>query len=296
MPYSITHSNFFPSCTNNTTAPAGLKSGIRMMRAEDLRPVMVRRVTDVEEVLGVPPSAAAVLLREYGFSKENLLEDFYNSPAGKPEKLLQKAGVFHRCGHVISAPKSGECAICYSDDLPDAQMLAMPCGHAFCKDCWFDFCVNAIDEGPSCVRTTCPDAQCVEVVTEDEMTVALSGRDRGAEQLAKFQTYQLRTFVESNALTRWCPGRGCERVACAESASAMEAEGNIAHCDACSLSFCLLCGEEPVSETADMVIVISLSERLENTYILTFPFSYFVARAKQLQRFGPMERKVPQRV
>ena len=67
----------------------------------------------------------------------------------------------------------------------------------------------------------------------------------GSPGLQKFLNYQLRSFVESNALTRWCPGRGCERVACAESASAMESEGCIAHCDHCSISFCLVCGEEP---------------------------------------------------
>jgi len=121
-------------------------------------------------------------------------------------------------------------------------MLAMPCGHAFCYDCWNDFCVNAIKDGPACVKTTCPQAGCPEVVTEDEMTKALGD---ASSELKKFQTYQLRSFFLSNPLTRWCPGRGCERVACALSASAMESEGNVAHCDTCGISFCLVCGEEP---------------------------------------------------
>lgn len=220
------------------TAPvASLKSGIRIMKSEELRPVMMRRVKDVTEVLGVPAPAAMVLLRMYNFSKEALLEDYMQSS----ERIIKKAGVTCRCGNDVAPPNpKGDCPICYDEDV--GNMLAMPCGHAFCHECWYDFCDNAVKEGPVCVQTTCPQAHCREVVTEEEMEKALG---TGSPGLNKFLSYQLRAFVESNALTRWCPGRGCERVACAESTSAMEAEGNIAHCDHCHLSFCLVCGEEP---------------------------------------------------
>ena len=183
------------------------------MKAEELRPVMMSRVKDVTEVLGVPATAAMVLLRTHNFSKEQLLEDYMQAP----EKILKRAGVFCRCGNAVAAPKSKDCAICYDEDC--GQMIAMPCGHAFCHECWYDFCDNAVKEGPVCVTTTCPQAQCREVVTEEEMEKSLG---KGAPALQKFLNYQLRAFVESNALTRWCPGRGCERVACAESESAME--------------------------------------------------------------------------
>merc|ERR1712137_470400 len=95
--------------------------------------------------------------------------------------------------------------------------------------------------GPACVRTTCPQAGCSEVITETEVAAA----DPKQVYLPKFKTFQLRNFVESNTLTRWCPGKGCERVACAYSASAMEHDGNVAQCDACTTRFCMICGEEP---------------------------------------------------
>ncbi|KAI2495836.1 ariadne-1 [Fragilaria crotonensis] len=78
-------------------------------------------------------------------------------------------------------------------------------------------------------------------MTEEEVLQA------APDLLPKFENYQLRSFVESNTLTRWCPGRGCERVAIASSASALEQDGKVANCDACSTSFCLVCGEEPHS-------------------------------------------------
>ena len=195
------------------------------------------RLKDVQEVLDVTQAAANVLLREHIWSKEALLEAYMNDS----DKIMKSAGVYARCGHVVAPKQSTTCEICY-DDVVVTDMLAMPCGHAFCYDCWNSFCVNAISDGPACVKTTCPQAECPGIVTEEEMTKALG---EASPELKKFQTYQLRSFVESNPLTRWCPGRGCERVACALSASAMESEGNVAHCDTCGIYFCLVCGEEP---------------------------------------------------
>lgn len=215
---------------------AGTKSGIRMLPAEDLVPEMRRRLKEVTEILDIPASAAAVLLREHNWSKEILLEAFY----ANTEKVLKKYGVYHRCYPKKALNSDGMCAICY--DEMDGKKLAMPCGHEFCMDCWHDFCANAVqDEGPVCVRETCPQADCGEVMTETEVAAA------APDFLQKFQTFQLRNFVESNTLTRWCPGKGCERVACAQTASAMEQEDNVAHCGECFTSFCLICGEEPHS-------------------------------------------------
>lgn len=203
-----------------------------MLPSGDLVPEMRRRLKDVTEVLDIPASAAAVLLREHRWSKEVLLEKFYSDP----EKVLEKHGVRRRCVPVKKGKPTVTCDICYEDALP---MLGMPCGHEFCKVCWRDFVSNALSEGPACIRKTCPQAKCKEVMTEEEVAAACP------ELLPRFETYQLRSFVESNTLTRWCPGRGCEKVACATSASAMEQESSIANCDDCQISFCLVCGEEP---------------------------------------------------
>jgi ariadne-1 len=212
-----------------------------MLPSDDLVPEMNRRLKETTEVLDVPACAAAVLLREHGWSMEYLLEKFYCDP----DALERKVGVWHRC----HAPKKasamtitkGSCEICYEDDV---SMLSMPCGHAFCEDCWRDFVANAVEEGPSCVRKTCPEATCDEVVTEQEVEAVKS-----PELLQKYKKFQLRSFVESNRLTRWCPGRGCERVACASSALALEKEGAVAQCDTCETAFCVVCGEEPHAPT-----------------------------------------------
>mmetsp|Transcript_12300 Transcript_12300/g.16108 ORF Transcript_12300/g.16108 Transcript_12300/m.16108 type:complete len:510 (+) Transcript_12300:267-1796(+) len=237
MDWNEENPNAAPTQFKSVATTAGYKSGIRILKAVDLRPVMQRRIGDVTDILKVSSAAAAVLLRQYNYSKEQLLEQYMQNA----DKILKKAGVYHRCGHAVeSKTKRTDCAICYDDECD--LMMAMSCGHSFCMECWYDFCDNAVNEGPVSVRTTCPQAQCNEIVTEEEMGRALGSN---APQMQKFLSFQLRSFVEANNLTRWCPGKGCERIACAESASAMEAEGNLASCDACLTSFCLVCGEEP---------------------------------------------------
>ncbi len=211
-----------------------------MLPSDALLPEMKRRLKDVTEVLDVPTSAAIVLLGAYNWSKELLLEKYYNDP----DALLKECGVYYRCNPIVKKPapktrssKSNSCCpICYEDGV---KMWSMPCGHEFCQDCWHDFCANAIEEGPVCVRTTCPESKCTEVIAEEEVAIAVP------ELLSKYQSYQLRSFVDSNALTRWCPGKGCERVACASSATALEFVHNVAHCDACLTNFCIICGDEP---------------------------------------------------
>ena len=205
------------------------------MNAQDIQPEIRRRCKEVTEVLGVTPAASTALLQKHKWSKEELLGAYMENS----DKVLKEAGVYHRCANTVAYKGPNECPICYEDA---DEMLAMPCGHAFCLDCWRDFCVNAVAEGPAVVRQTCPHASCPEVVTEEEMAAALGSEH---PDFSKYKVFQLRSFVESSSLARWCPGAGCERVAWAQNASAMESEGNVAHCDACETRFCLVCGSEP---------------------------------------------------
>ena len=245
--------------TNNTnTWVAKRPAAVCMMPAEDLVPEMNRRLKDVTEALGVPLAAAAPLLREHQWSVQSLLQSYYSNPTG----VLEQAGVLHRCREQesINDPSSShvagilsptttrstaatECSICMDVlEEGDNTKLAMKCGHEFCLDCWQDYLTNVVQEdGATCVLATCPQSTCTEVLTEEEVTAA------APHLLSQFQHFQLRSFVDSNELARWCPGKGCERVAhCVKQTKAfVDEQDKIADCDACHLSFCIACGEEP---------------------------------------------------
>lgn len=137
--------------------------------------------------------------------------------------------------------KMRQCEICMDEDgfEPD-EMISMPCGHEFCDMCWYGYVANALGKGPECTRETCPQVGCHEVITEDEVCRA------APDLLPKFESYQLRSFVETYGMTRWCPGPGCEQVALARGSGGVFADaGGVAKCNQCETCFCLKCGEEP---------------------------------------------------
>lgn len=235
-------------------------SAIHMMDASELQPMMKRRITDAAELLNISPSAAAPLLRQFKWVKDRLFESYYIDS----DKVQKASGVLARCnsnsgdrkpaGNIClpaskkattnncnNAPANRTCNICMDDEYTPDEMLAMPCGHEFCLDCWSGFLRSNISDGPSCILTTCPQAGCSEIVTEEEVSQA------ARDLLPKFQNYQLRNFVDVNGTSRWCPGPGCERIAAIPNmnSSLYDADSIIAACDSCNTKFCLKCGSEP---------------------------------------------------
>eukprot|EP00957_Ditylum_brightwellii_P192000 14616668-Ditylum_brightwellii.AAC.1 len=93
---------------------------------------MEKQISAVIEVLGIPASAASVLMRALKVKFPSSL-------------LRERDGGF--------APE---------------DMIAMPCGHEYCRDCWRGFINNMLKEGTECLNYTCPRVGCNEKVTEEE--------------------------------------------------------------------------------------------------------------------------------
>jgi len=233
---------------------------IRMASSTELYTVLATRVNEFSELFQIRPSVSQVLFRRSRWNKERLCELFTSNP----EKLLEDAGVSARCALGLESPsdannnngKSGvmtrkqaselrSCAICFEDEYKPSDMIRMPCGHEFCIHCWKNFIATMLKDGHTSLLKTCPQDGCKEIVTEEEVAKV------SPEALPKYQSFQLRSFVDLNATCRWCPGPGCERIA----ALSTDANGSsnlqftdstiIATCDSCDTSFCLKCGEEP---------------------------------------------------
>lgn len=236
-----------------------------MTSTTELHTVLIARVNEFAELFHIRPSVAHVLLRHTRWNKERLCE-LYTSD---PDKTVKDAGVTSR--HTLDPdPPSTDtnnqkcppatvgvmtrkrlsaqkrtCGICFDDELQPSEMIQMPCKHEFCIDCWQGFIGTMMKDGHTCIRKTCPQDRCSELVTEEEVAKI------SPELLPKYQSFQLRSFVELNGTSRWCPGPGCERVAALSTdstcASSLQFTDStiIATCDVCTTSFCLKCGEEP---------------------------------------------------
>ncbi|KAL3937714.1 MAG: hypothetical protein SGARI_002012 [Bacillariaceae sp.] len=218
---------------SSTTAAA-----VAMWNTHHAREMLQSLVAEASSALGIPPAAALPLLRSKEWSLQMLLQFYFADTA----RCQQQAGVYARCqseatktvkmsdsssGHQAENDKI--CLVCMDEIGSDDEFLGMGCGHDFCRDCWGDYLVNAIQhEGATCMDATCPQADCPEVITELE----------------------LRAFVEFNPQLRWCPGKGCERIAYfngATSSNLQKQQRSVsitAACDDCFTAFCFTCGDE----------------------------------------------------
>ena len=209
-------------------------TGIHMLSSKEVMPLMKRCITETTDVLNVPTAAAAPLLRKYKWTKEGLFEAYMTDET----KVQTKVGVHARITKPKHPPKpdTRTCSICFDDDCSPSDMMSMPCGHEFCRDCWGGFLQDMMSSGPTCILKTCPQDKCREIVTEVEV------KEIVPNLLSKYESYQLRNFVEVNGTSRWCPGPGCDRIAALPNGGDTDV---VARCDSCRTQFCLKCGEEP---------------------------------------------------
>ncbi|CAH1423113.1 unnamed protein product [Lactuca virosa] len=64
---------------------------------------------------------------------------------------------------------------------------------------------TSINDGPGCLTLRCPDPSCGAAIGQ-EMIVSMVSHD----DAEKYQCYFLRSFVEDNRKTKWCPAPGCD--------------------------------------------------------------------------------------
>ena len=109
-----------------------------MMNCKEIIPMMQERISEITEVLNVPPSAAFPLLRNHKWTKERLYEAFTDNDAN----VQKETGVYYRClahnqnpqelkmQHKNSTKPNPNnlriCEICMDDELTPEEMTVMP--------------------------------------------------------------------------------------------------------------------------------------------------------------------------
>eukprot|EP00567_Pseudictyota_dubia_P002301 CAMPEP_0197467328 /NCGR_PEP_ID=MMETSP1175-20131217/65512_1 /TAXON_ID=1003142 /ORGANISM="Triceratium dubium, Strain CCMP147" /LENGTH=888 /DNA_ID=CAMNT_0043003397 /DNA_START=303 /DNA_END=2969 /DNA_ORIENTATION=+ len=154
-------------------------------------------------------------------------------------------------------PVSYSCEICFDDFPTEENMLALECGHSFCKNCWHGFVEQIVGGNHQTVMSaTCPAQQCRALV--DRRIIQAIG---DPNFLPRFDQHQLDSFVQGNRrMVRWCPGPDCQCAAILPPDDFFpddEGENNITGgeatggrgryflCGSCRTEFCFYCGLAP---------------------------------------------------
>ncbi|XWS42984.1 hypothetical protein CRYUN_Cryun16bG0061100 [Craigia yunnanensis] len=183
----------------------------------------------ISTVLSISKVEAGILLRYYSWSVSKVHDEWF----ADEEKVRRSVGLLEK--PVVPFPDGREmtCGICF-ENYPYDRLHAAACGHPFCNSCWAGYISTAINDGPGCLMLRCPDPSCAAAVGQDMINALASEEDR-----EKYFRYFIRSYVEDNRKTKWCPAPGCDYAV-----DFILGSGSYDVTCRCSYSFCWNCTEE----------------------------------------------------
>ncbi|WRX24101.1 IBR domain - like 6 [Theobroma cacao] len=183
----------------------------------------------ISTVLSISKVEAGILLRYYNWSVSKVHDEWF----ADEEKVRRSVGLLEK--PVVPFPDGREmtCGICF-ETYPYDRLHTAACGHPFCNSCWAGYISTSINDGPGCLMLRCPDPSCAAAVGQDMINVLASDEDK-----EKYFRYFIRSYVEDNRKTKWCPAPGCDYAV-----DFILGSGSYDVTCRCSYSFCWNCTEE----------------------------------------------------
>ncbi|ESR41950.1 hypothetical protein CICLE_v10012327mg [Citrus x clementina] len=186
-------------------------------------------ITRISTVLSISKVAASILLRFYNWSVSKVHDEWF----ADEERVRKAVGLLEKPAVQFPDGEEMTCGICF-ENYPSDRLLAAACGHPFCSSCWTGYISTAINDGPGCLMLRCPDPSCGAAVGQDMIYLLSSDEDK-----VKYNRYFIRSYVEDNRKTKWCPAPGCDYAV-----DFVVGSGNYDVTCRCSYSFCWNCTEE----------------------------------------------------
>ncbi|XP_071690248.1 probable E3 ubiquitin-protein ligase ARI7 [Rutidosis leptorrhynchoides] len=234
-----------------------LQKNYNVLTEDDIRQCQEDSITQVVSVLSISRDDACMLLRRYKWNVDSVQEAWF----ADEDEVKKAVGMLEKTN--FKPPKNGKlrCGICF-ESYPVYKISSAACGHPFCNTCWRAYISTSINDGPGCLTLRCPVPACGAAVRVDMVDMLTSDAVK-----IKYRRYLLRSYIEDNRKTKWCPAPGCEfAVKFVHGSGSYDVKCN------CSYSFCWNCTEEahrPVDcETVSKWILKNSAESENMNWIL----------------------------
>lgn len=211
-----------------------------------------KEVHEIADLLSVPSSSSASLLRHFHWKRERFLTRYLESPvevckaAGVPyiPNSGAKLRTLSSSKNIPSSSSSSSlspsvpsfCSICGDDELDSTNSSALSCNHTFCNECWGTHLATKINEGEPEIH--CPHLKCNTHVPDGfiKLLVPVSVFD-------KYLRFVTKNFVRENDTVRWCPTPGCQSAITFDQSNS-SSDSAIVQCNYCGNQFCFKCHNE----------------------------------------------------
>lgn len=162
----------------------------------------IKQVKQCADVLNLPFSVAAVLLRDFKFNLQNLTERFF----ADSDSVLKKAKISSStCEPHFGNPAITDfCDICCEDVKGDKLIdMGSNCNHAYCIDCYKRAMEGKVEDGEvfalRCIKPSCGCA-----ANEKFLDAVLS-----PEIIAKIERFVVDQYVVESPQLAFCPNSAC---------------------------------------------------------------------------------------
>ncbi|GAU28150.1 hypothetical protein TSUD_313090 [Trifolium subterraneum] len=227
--------DYFDDDDDDDTHPAKsrrIEQSFTILKESDIRQRQEDDIRRVAAVPSIPHGAASILLCHYNWSVSRVNDAWF----ADEHEVRRTVGLLEKPVYDNPADaKELTCGICF-EAYPLSEIETASCGHPFCFSCWGGYIGTSINDGPGCLLLRCPESACGAAVDQDMINLLASGEDKD-----KYDRYLLRSYIEDNKKTKWCPAPGCEH------AVNFDPTGTGKDYDVsclCSYSFCWNCTEE----------------------------------------------------
>lgn len=200
-----------------------------------------KEVSDIADLLSVPTSTSATLLRHFHWKRERFLTRYLENP----QQVCQTVGVAYvpSSGAKLRSLSSSNgknaaptsCSICGDDELTSANSSALACNHMFCNECWENHLSIKINEGEPEIH--CPHHKC-NIHVPDFFIKKLVP----AATFEKYLRFVTKNFVRENDKVRWCPTPGCSNAITFDPTNS-SSDSAVVQC-VCGYQFCFKCHHE----------------------------------------------------
>jgi ariadne-1 len=194
-----------------------------------------------------------MLLREYGWNTERLIDKYMDSPT----KVAVKAGIQRESSigqqsvnssspveprrstrrTTLPTPADSKfiCSICCDDEPP--AVLSLQCGHKYCSNCWASYIEGKVrEEGECTIR--CMESGCILLVPDSFIK-----ENTSPKVYTRFEELVLRHYVSHIHNLKFCPAPGCTDTISCPAAATKSALSTIVPTVVCSQGhiFCFGC-------------------------------------------------------
>ncbi|XP_044741189.1 potential E3 ubiquitin-protein ligase ariadne-2-like isoform X2 [Chrysoperla carnea] len=225
------------------------------LTVEEVERLLNESVEILSNNLQITPSLAKVLLHAHGWQTQEVLLKYRDNSkllngirrglgaqmkpsttvpnSASPSCSLSTTSAAVK-NNASSSSQQVQCPVCMVAHLPE-KFCGLPCGHAFCTECWAMHFEVQIMQGIS-TDICCMATDCDVLVPEDLVLSFLMPRPALRN---RYQQFAFQDYVRSHPQLRFCPGPNCPLVL-----RAKEPRAKRATCSQCKTTLCFKCGTD----------------------------------------------------